>query len=278
MFVDSHVSQIWLPLIVRQASEKAFNLTWNEDAGLYLLEDTVRASLLSQNPVFTFTVGSADDSIGGTVEINIPFAAFDLKVTLPVVNETAYYFPLKRAQNNTQYILGRVFLQEAYIIADHEREKCVSVSQALFPSTSVAQHLVTIEPLRNGSSTAHHSRLSTGAIVAIVIGGVLGLSGAVLAYWKSHKARQSRKMSQGRESDNGIVVVSEHTQGNVQSCTTTDTKPQLDDVLTARYEFDQDRVVVPQLHSGHGFGHRHELEQTNRAQEMQGSMAHVELP
>jgi len=50
---------------------------------------------------------------GDTVRIVLPYAAFDLKAEYPLVQNTSYYFPLKHAANETQYTLGRTFLQEA---------------------------------------------------------------------------------------------------------------------------------------------------------------------
>lgn len=173
-FIDSMVPHIWLPIEVCYAFEQAFNLTWNDTAELYLIDDAAHNKLVAQNPTFTFTVGSTAKG-GDSVDISIPYGAFDLNVSAPLITSTSRYFPLKRAQNSSQYTLGRVFLQQAYIIADYDRSN-FSVSQALFPSTSVAQHLVPVLPPGAAASTpVSHRGLSPGAIAGIVIAAAVAI-------------------------------------------------------------------------------------------------------
>lgn len=172
IFIDSMVSSLWLPLEVCHNFEKAFNLTWNTNSSLYTVDEDVHAALLAQNPTFTFTLGN--ETGGETVDVVFPYAAFDLNVTLPITNRPSRYFPLQRAENSTQYTLGRVFLQEAYVIADYDRQT-FSISQALFPATSVPQQLVAICAPDNDAACRRpgSGRLSTGAIVGIIVGVIL---------------------------------------------------------------------------------------------------------
>ena len=113
-YVDSTVPQIWLPLEACQAFENAFGLTFDETSELYLVNSTLHTQLQAQNASITFTLG-AGISGGQTTDITLPYASFDLLVeppTLGVVNSTRY-FPLRRAANDSQYTLGRTFLQES---------------------------------------------------------------------------------------------------------------------------------------------------------------------
>ena len=70
--------------------------------------------MLAQNASLTFQI-STDETSPDSVDIVLPYASFDLEVrdTYPNVNSTTRYFPLKRAANDSQYTLGRTFLQEA---------------------------------------------------------------------------------------------------------------------------------------------------------------------
>lgn len=77
MFIDSMVSHMWLPIDVCRAFENAFNITWNSTLELYLIDDAVHEALLAENPEFTFTFG-AGGTRNDTVEITVPYAAFDL--------------------------------------------------------------------------------------------------------------------------------------------------------------------------------------------------------
>ena len=111
-YVDSTVPQIWLPLEACLAFETAFGLTYDNKTGLYLVNDTLHASLLSRNPSISFTLGDTGSGVPAT-NITLPYASFDLTVTPPIVSSGTRYFPLRRAANQTQYTLGRAFLQEA---------------------------------------------------------------------------------------------------------------------------------------------------------------------
>ena len=113
-FVDSAVPQIWLPLEACQAFENTFGLTFDETSELYLVNSSLHNQLLDQNASFTFTLGAAATG-GQTTDITLPYKSFDMLVTPPTngVANSSRYFPLRRAANDSQYTLGRVFLQEA---------------------------------------------------------------------------------------------------------------------------------------------------------------------
>lgn len=108
-FIDSTVSQIWLPTEACTLFESAFNLTWDNDAQLYLVTDSQHQKLLSENANITFTLSNFQEK----VNITLPYSAFDLTAQYPLVNNDTRYFPLKRATSASQYTLGRTFLQEA---------------------------------------------------------------------------------------------------------------------------------------------------------------------
>lgn len=92
--------------------EDAFGLTYNDTINRYLVNNTLREQLQSRNPSISFILGN-DISGGANVNITLPYQAFDLTLDKPIVNSTQYYFPLRRAANDTQTTLGRAFLQEA---------------------------------------------------------------------------------------------------------------------------------------------------------------------
>ncbi|CAD0094657.1 unnamed protein product [Aureobasidium mustum] len=190
-FIDSMVSHLWLPIETCRAFEQAFNLTWDSTEELYLLDDYTHNSLLAQNASFTFTLsnGSSLDSPSSNISIVLPYASFDLTIEPPYVESEQRYFPLKQAQNSSQYTLGRVFLQEAYVVADYGRRN-FSVSQTVFPGRGVAQNLVSIHP--PGYDAGNRNRkLSAGAIAGIAIAGV-ALLAAVIGFlvWKLIRGRQ----------------------------------------------------------------------------------------
>ena len=112
--IDSTVPQIWLPQVVCTQFENAFGLTQDPKTGLYLVSDSLHSQLTEQNASITFTLGAAASG-GQTVDITLPYASFDLVVKPPAfgVGQSQKFFPLRQAVNETQYTLGRTFLQEA---------------------------------------------------------------------------------------------------------------------------------------------------------------------
>lgn len=201
-FMDSMVTAMWLPGSVCKAFEQAFGLQWDADSELYLLSDAQHSDLVAQNPTFTFTLAAEVGPGSKTVEITIPYEAFDLQIDPPYVTKTSRYFPLKRAQNETQYTLGRVFLQEALVIAEYDRQR-FSVSQASFPTSDVTQNLTVLYPNGtapsegSGSAEQQNEGLSTGAIAGIAVGGAAVVIAAIAAFViclrrKRAKARQDR--------------------------------------------------------------------------------------
>jgi hypothetical protein len=109
--VDSTVPYLYLPIDVCKKFEDAFSITYDNATELYLVNDTLHSQLLSQATNVTFTLTNITAQV--TVEIVLPYQAFDLIAEYPLVQNTTRYFPLKRSQNDTQNTLGRTFLQEA---------------------------------------------------------------------------------------------------------------------------------------------------------------------
>lgn len=111
-FIDSTIPYIYLPVDACKIFEVTFGLTWNKTTNSYPIDEALHQDLLNTNPQFTFKL--ANDKVGtSTVDINLPYAAFDQVMTRPQVPEDTLYFPIRRAMNDTQLTLGRVFLQEA---------------------------------------------------------------------------------------------------------------------------------------------------------------------
>ena len=111
-FIDSTVPHIWLPVDACRAFEDAFGITYDNQTDLYLVNNTLHNTLTKQNANVSFIIGNSIQG-GQTVHITFPYAAFDLIVNSPTVNNTQHYFPLRRAANDSQYTLGRTFLQES---------------------------------------------------------------------------------------------------------------------------------------------------------------------
>ncbi|KAL8822364.1 MAG: hypothetical protein Q9191_006902, partial [Dirinaria sp. TL-2023a] len=113
-FIDSTLPYIYLPYEACERFESTLGLSWNEDEQMYWVNDTLHESLISSNLTFTFSIGDTTAK-GPTVEVVLPYASFDLEVKYPFENKSTRYFPLQQAVNESQYTLGRTFLQEAFV-------------------------------------------------------------------------------------------------------------------------------------------------------------------
>lgn len=196
-YLDATVAEIWLPVEACQAFEQEFGLTYDNSTQLYLVNDDLHNTLLDRDASITFKLGAGTEG-GETISIELPYAAFDLVAQPPYMNlgnETGY-FPLRRAQNETQYTIGRTFFQEAYITVDYESQR-FNISQRNWVENPTPQ-LIAIPPYTGedrsypGATTPNSSNsLSGGAIAGIVVGAIAVL--AILAgllIW--HFRRRSR--------------------------------------------------------------------------------------
>lgn len=192
--IDSLIPHIWLPLTVCQVFEQTFGLVWDNSSQLYLVDDQTHRRLVQLNANVTFRLGPSLTD-GSTVDIRMPYRSFDLTATAPLVRNSTRYFPLKRADSDKQYTLGRTFLQHAYVIADYDRSN-FSVHQALFPNRSVSQHIVDILP-PGSHPPEKRNTLRNGAIVGIVVGIVFILC----AFFTVFIYRRSRRRNQQAEAE-----------------------------------------------------------------------------
>ncbi|KAL8735255.1 MAG: hypothetical protein Q9181_002887 [Wetmoreana brouardii] len=205
--VDSTVPHIWLPEAACESFERAFGIVFDPITGLYLVNDTQHDAMVKQNAIVTFQLGTSLSG-GSVVNIKLPYASFDLVATgPPLVKSQKRYFPLRRAKDETQYTLGRTFLQEAFIIVDYDNNK-FSISQAQY-SQGTPSHIVLTSPTdgtnttSNGTnsdnptlvkSTSHASHgIGTGAIAGIAVAIVLlVVAAAGLCFWR-YKSKRSRR-------------------------------------------------------------------------------------
>ena len=175
--IDSSIPDIWLPFSACQLFEQAFGLTYDPLTDLYLVNDTIHKQLQEKQPTVTFKL-TVIGSEGPSVDITLPYSAFDLQASFPIYPNATNYFPLRRAANETQQTLGRTFLQEAYVVVDYERSN-FSVYQAVFkepnPSQIITIHSTSYVAANSSTTLRDHRRLDHGDIAALVVGLVASL-------------------------------------------------------------------------------------------------------
>ncbi|KAL1796240.1 hypothetical protein ACET3X_004780 [Alternaria dauci] len=188
--IDSSIPEIWLPKSVCDRFESAFGLEYHDGTGRYVLTDPARDRLRELSPTLTFTIGTNAVTGGNTTVIQIPYEAFDLQIGYPVFANATNYFPIRRADNESQYAIGRAFLQEAYIGVDYE-SGIFNVSAARWDN--LEPDIITIANADRGAGAVRKG-LSGGAIAGIAIGCVTAILLCILCTWffvlKPRRARR----------------------------------------------------------------------------------------
>ncbi|KAI8948662.1 aspartic peptidase domain-containing protein [Xylaria longipes] len=211
IFIDSTDPNLWLPEDVCNAFENAFGLTLDSTTGLYLVNETYHNTLLNSDAEVTFRLSDVRSG-GEAVRIVLPYAAFDLTAESPLVENTSYYFPLKRAANSTQYTLGRTFLQEAYLSADYER-RVFNVSACSWIA-GAEENVITIPSKDSGqsgdgsSSNSGEKSLGGGAIAGIVIGAVVAalLIAAAIIYLIRRQRKKKAYAAHDPATDMAVIT------------------------------------------------------------------------
>ena len=191
MAIDSGVSQLWLPPQVCENLAGALGLTYDNSTGLYLVNDTAHTRLLGLSPEFTFTV-AANATSRETTNIVLPYASFDLEVSQPFYNTSRRYFPIRQAPTDDLYVLGRTFLQEAYLIVDWERG---NFTVSPYKHQSTGQGIVSIPPLDDDDGEDPVG-LRPGVMAGIAVGALSGIVAMAIAlYLLRRRKKASRKTS-----------------------------------------------------------------------------------
>lgn len=197
MFIDSTIAELWLPIEICRAFEDAFGLQHDASTDLYLVNDTLHQTLLKLKPSVTFTLGQKY-STDATVQITLPYAAFDLEASPPYrgLQQQTRYFPIRRGNDSSQWVLGRTFLQEAYLTVDWERQN-FSLSAVNWTFGNPVQMLPIVSPSYavQHTTTSKKSGLPNSTIIGIAVGSgfVLALFICAIGWW-FWRRRHNRKL------------------------------------------------------------------------------------
>ncbi|KAL9080718.1 MAG: hypothetical protein Q9157_000605 [Trypethelium eluteriae] len=192
-FIDSSVSQLYLPISVCQQFEQVYGIQWNSSLQAYTINSTQHQSNIQKNPTVSFTIGSTTTS-NDSISISFPYAAFDKNLSYPFVPSGGIsYFPLNRSLADGDITLGRAFLQESYLIADYDNNT-LTVAPCIWPNSF--QQDIKVIGAGSTPASSSSSKLSVGAIVGIAIGAVALIAGLLLALFLLRRRRRSTHKAQ----------------------------------------------------------------------------------
>ena len=195
--IDSTLPYLYLPETICKQFETKFGLKWDNNRQLYTVDSTAHDSNRKQKATVTFTVGDGTQDSKDFASITLPYDAFDLQFSQPGGNATNY-FPIRKSQKGP-WVLGRTFLQEAYIVVDYERTN-FAVAPVIQNPTAEPQIIPIykkdfVPPNANTTNTPPgHNRgkedLAAGAIAGIVVGIVLVflLGLGTFFFWRRRRA------------------------------------------------------------------------------------------
>ncbi|KAI8177931.1 hypothetical protein K4K51_005030 [Colletotrichum sp. SAR 10_75] len=213
--IDSSTPYLWLPDAICDQFAAAFNLTYNNTFNLY----TVTNEHHDNTDDFGHPL-----TVPGVVNITITAAAFAQVLRYPFMDEAIKYgdpavpyFPLRRASNFTNtLIIGRSFLQEAYLITKYD-SGVFSLHQAVFPED--AQTHLNISQIKqpdnspypgppaqatiHGLSTAQMGGIAAGVVAACI---VLLVAWYCLRRRKRAACAAARAMEEGKDTASTIMM------------------------------------------------------------------------
>lgn len=272
MSIDSTVSQIWLPRDICDTMEEVLGLQFDETRELYLVNTTMHERLLELSPEFTFTLAANSSQSDITTSITLPYAAFDLRVSEPYYDNSTAYFPIRRAPDETQLVLGRTFLQETYVTVDWERGT-YNLSQVKHQN-GVSSNIVPILPPEEATVVVKKKGLSPGAIAGIVVGIVAVLAILCLTIWLLRRNRRGSTVTLATEEvgppeKDGYPTDSKHDLSELASPV-----GELEHKLTEQEG--QHELVAPDRHELHDDALRHQL-MSNAVYELPGNFTGHEM-
>ncbi|RMZ85553.1 hypothetical protein DV737_g574, partial [Chaetothyriales sp. CBS 132003] len=207
--IDTSTPSLWLPSNVCDNFADALNLTYNDTLELYVFgQGQSPDSLRSLNLTFTFTLSNPALS-SSTSQLTLPYDAFDLQLSYPYPllggqygDPAVNYFPLRKAATESDYILGRAFLQETYLTVDYERNN-FTLTQAVFTEeavNNVALYAITKNPdsIFPGPKT-DSAGLSSGTKAGIAVGAVLAAVALLAVIWFFCLRRREPSSDDGKE-------------------------------------------------------------------------------
>lgn len=268
--IDSSTPYLWLPETVCLRFEKALGLTYDSNIRLYTFsnDSTQPETLANWNLTFNFIIADLPGS-SKVVSLTLPYAAFDLELTYPFpgLNNDQFspaikYFPLRKADNDTQYTLGRAFLQETYLKVDYERST-FSVYQAIFATDATTNiSLVDVLPpdtrsLPGGQGSRSGHGLSKGVIIGIAVGGIVIVALILIFLFyciRKHRTTSTEKVDEKEDAKAKIsfikrvrrwVLGTSKSEGLPEADGTAKPTYQLDADTTQRHEMPVPLVELP---------------------------------
>jgi hypothetical protein len=199
--IDSSRAFLYLPSDACDNIAKEWGLTWDSKSQYYLVNDTMHKRNKIMQPFLRFNLGGTGPQalkpgkntlkISGSTNITLPYDALIQPLDYPYVGKRKLFIPIRPSSDPETYVLGRVFLQEAYLTVDFER-RVFSVAQANFTKGQALPR--SIFPI-NGTKEEDGPKLPLpkAAIAGLAGGGAALIAVLLLALFCLRRVKKTRK-------------------------------------------------------------------------------------
>ena len=175
--IDSTLPWLYLPDSICDLFVRRFNLTEDTARNYFTIDtDTVTANDAGTESISFLLQNALDSGDTTSTTITLPYLAFNASAHWSLgYTGVQPIFPIRRQLSEGNAVLGRAFLQEAYIHANYQQDVLrFNISQRAFPDETTPANIVTVHATRlPGTESAG---LSRGAIAGIVIGAVAAVA------------------------------------------------------------------------------------------------------
>ncbi|EWC46322.1 hypothetical protein DRE_04493 [Drechslerella stenobrocha 248] len=208
VIIDSSTPFCWLPRDITDRIAQSVGAVWNATiggSGYYIYNSSAPAYRNLLNSTLAFHVnGTGDSWLFNSISVShmLSLAAPTAGV-LP--NSPLAYLPLMPVDNPSNYVLGRSFLQQIYLIANYHTME-FSLSQVNLDAPSAAQYVkidAPVPPPLPPNEPPKSRRLSGGAIAGIVIGSItaVALIIAAVLWYTRRRQKDNRPVPTPPEAD-----------------------------------------------------------------------------
>jgi hypothetical protein len=165
--------------------EEGLGLQLDNSSGLYLIDSTNHQRLLKKHLTFRFNITTQktfnwNSSYVTSINFDFTYQRMLLKVNLPQNSESSYYIPIKCSDQSDDYVLGRAFMQKAYLIVGEKNYYLAKATlDPSFKPNPVALgtgEKIIVSPIPKESGEVS-KKLVVGIVVASIVGGILTFLG-----------------------------------------------------------------------------------------------------
>ncbi|KAL8830761.1 MAG: hypothetical protein Q9170_005588 [Blastenia crenularia] len=136
------VPYMYMPIGICETAAQYLPVNWDSGLDLYIWDMGDQFSRIVSSPAL-MTIGLADNQ-ANNISIKVPFQVLNLTLLPPIVDAPTQYFPCKPWNQSTGSVLGRAFLQAAFLGFEYENNAAF-LAQA--PGPSMEQSVIkTFQP------------------------------------------------------------------------------------------------------------------------------------